>query len=580
MIKQNILIVDDEPINLSIVAEILSQKYSIRVATNGRTALDIINKEKPDLILLDIMMPDMDGYEVAYQLKHNKSTSDIPIIFLTAKSDSENIVKGFKEGAVDYISKPFAKEELLARVHNHLQINKLKNALTIALLDVQKKVTELDILNSDLSSNKAFLQSILDYTSHAIIATTKDGVITLFNQVAEKLLGYTSQELVGKETPFLFHDKAQVEQRAKELSEELNEKVEVGFDVFTKKSKLGLKNKDEWIYIAKDEKKIAVNISISVLRDSNGEIDGYIGIAENITEQKKIDKQIKDYINLIDENVITSTTNLNGNIIYASKAFCEISGYTKEELLGKNHRIVRHPDMDKSVYKNLWATISSDEAWQGEIKNRKKDGDFYWVEVKVYPIYDINGKKIGYTGIRQDITDKKKIEEISITDELTKLYNRRYFNEVFAQELNRAKRDGKNIAFLMLDVDHFKLYNDTYGHQNGDLVLSKIGEVLNSCSKRAGDFAFRLGGEEFGMVFSEPTIEEAMTFANSVRESIKKLNMQHSRNSASDVVTASSGLVFIDSHNDLDVNQLYKKADDNLYRAKELGRDRVESSFE
>lgn len=445
---------------------------------------------------------------------------------------------------------------------------------------MQKKVTELDILNSDLSSNKAFLQSILDYTSHAIIATTKDGVITLFNQAAEKLLGYTSQELVSKETPFLFHDKAQVEQRAKELSEELNEKVEVGFDVFTKKSKLGLKNKDEWIYITKDGNRLIVNLSISALEDSNGEIDGYIGIAEDITQKKKIDKQIKDYINLIDENIITSTTDLSGTIIYTSKAFCEISGYTKEELLGKNHRIVRHPDMDKSVYKNLWATISSDEAWQGEIKNRKKDGGFYWVEVKVYPIYDINGKKIGYTGIRQNITDKKKIEEISITDELTKLYNRRYFNEIFVQELNRAKRDGKSIVFLMLDVDHFKLYNDTYGHQNGDSVLSKIGEVLSLASKRAGDFAFRLGGEEFGMIFSEPTIEEAMTFANSVRESIKKLNMQHSRNSASDVVTASSGLVFIDSHNDLDVNQLYKKADDNLYRAKELGRDRVESSFE
>lgn len=144
MKKQSILIVDDESSNISVLVEILNEKYNILVATDGATALEILNSgESIDIILLDIMMPEMDGYEVASELKHNKNGAQIPFIFLTAKSDKESIVRGFKEGAVDYISKPFQKEELLARLNTHLQVHKLQNDLSKAFTELQNAYDEI-----------------------------------------------------------------------------------------------------------------------------------------------------------------------------------------------------------------------------------------------------------------------------------------------------------------------------------------------------------------------------------------------------------------------------------------------------
>ena len=120
-------------------------------------------------------MPEMDGYEVAYKLKHSSLTSHIPFIFLTSKTDSASIVKGFREGAVDYISKPFAKEELLVRIKNHLQAYKLKKALSNAMGELNHKVAELDTINEELSHNKNFLESILEYSTHAVVTTDTDG---------------------------------------------------------------------------------------------------------------------------------------------------------------------------------------------------------------------------------------------------------------------------------------------------------------------------------------------------------------------------------------------------------------------
>ena len=175
----------------------------------------------------------------------------------------------------------------------------------------------------------------------------------------------------------------------------------------------------------------------------------------------------------------------------------------------------------------------------------------------------------------QDITDKKRIEEISLHDELTKLYNRRHFNQVLHNELNRAKRDKKALSFMMLDVDYFKFYNDTYGHQEGDKVLCKISKVLNSFCKRAGDFAFRLGGEEFGILFSELSQKEAEIFANVIRKAIENLKIPHEKNIISNVVTISIGLLTILYNEEITEIEIYKKADDLLYKAKETGRNKV-----
>jgi len=134
----------------------------------------------------------------------------------------------------------------------------------------------------------------------------------------------------------------------------------------------------------------------------------------------KLDQEEAKIINLneqlrekIDRYIITSTTNLSGKIINVSHAFCEISGYSKDELLGKSHNIVRHPDMSSSVFRDLWETIQFGRTWRGEVKNLKKDGSFYWVDAIIEPDKDENGEIVSYTAIRQDITAKKALEELN-----------------------------------------------------------------------------------------------------------------------------------------------------------------------
>lgn len=290
---------------------------------------------------------------------------------------------------------------------------------------------------------------------------------------------------------------------------------------------------------------------------------------------RKINQKMEEYIHIVDENVLTSSTDLHGNIIYVSQAFCKVSGYEKEDLLGKNHNIIRHPDMPKELFVDLWETITSNQTWQGEIKNKKSDGGFYWVHATITPTFDYAGKKVGYTAIRHDISNKKIIEEISITDGLTSIFNRRHFNDLFPKYINSAKRQDELLCFLIMDVDHFKQYNDTYGHQMGDEVLKSIANVLKTTLKRADDYCFRLGGEEFGVLFKAQNKENALLYANEIREAIEALHIEHTGNSASAYVTASMGLFCNEVQSMDNEDEIFKTADDLLYKAKESGRNKV-----
>ena len=285
--------------------------------------------------------------------------------------------------------------------------------------------------------------------------------------------------------------------------------------------------------------------------------------------------KIKRYADLINKNVIISSTDLEGNITFASDALVKTCGYSKEELIGKNHNIMRHPDTPKEIHEDLWKCIKEDKVWNGEIKNRKKDGGYFWIKVSISPDYDDKGKKIGYTAIKENITDRKIIEEISIRDGLTNIYNRRHFNEIFPKLINSTRRKGELVSFLLMDIDHFKQYNDNYGHQMGDNVLISFAQCLKNSIKRADDYAFRLGGEEFGIIFKCETKEKAVEFADRLRQNIEDLQITHAFNGVSQFITASIGLVCKNANDISDMDEIYKEADDLLYKAKEEGRNRV-----
>ena len=292
-------------------------------------------------------------------------------------------------------------------------------------------------------------------------------------------------------------------------------------------------------------------------------------------ELKDSKNKMQEYIKLVDQNIITSSTDIKGYITHVSEAFCRISGYTKEELIGKNHNIIRHPDVPAATFKEMWEMLKQNKPWSGEIKNKKRNGDFYWVSAIIYPNFDTHGNKVGYTGIRQNITDRKYIEEISITDGLTNIFNRRHFNDIFPKMINSAKRHNDLVAFIILDIDSFKQYNDTYGHQMGDNVLIKIANSIKQTLKRADDHCFRLGGEEFAIIFKVDLFGQAVTFANTIKNNIKNLKIEHKNNATGDYITASIGLVCKKAEDIKDDDTIYKEADDLLYEAKNQGRDKV-----
>ncbi|MGB5866581.1 MAG: diguanylate cyclase [Arcobacteraceae bacterium] len=276
---------------------------------------------------------------------------------------------------------------------------------------------------------------------------------------------------------------------------------------------------------------------------------------------------LNKYVNIVNKYVTTSSTDLEGRITQVSEAFCRISGYSKEELIGRTHNIVKHEDMDPKVYEDLWETITTDQKWVGEIKNKKKNGEEYWVLANIEPTYSSSGKKIGYTSIRQEITDKKRVEKLSVTDKLTQLYNRVRLEEIFMVEIAKFHRYHTCFSVILIDIDFFKQVNDTYGHNVGDVFLRELSDLLRS-SIRIDDVVGRWGGEEFIILSNNYSIEGVMRFAEKIRKTIE----EHTFSTVGHK-TASIGVSILNKE-DTQESVVYR-ADKSLYQAKKLGRNRV-----
>lgn len=262
MMGKKVLIVDDSLTNLTIISDILHDNGIIPITETDGTKIEKILEDNKDisLLLLDIIMPKIDGYEICKNLKEDIRFKDIPVILLTGLESNENKLKGFESGAIDYITKPFNQKEILARVNTHIELFQNRKKLNSKIYDKDKRISEL-----------------LEY---------------------------------------------------------------------------------------------------------------------------------------IDRYIIYSQTDLKGNITHVSQAFCDVSQFNKYELLGKPHNIVRHPDMPPAAFKNLWDTIQKGKTWEGRVKNRKKDGSFYWVYSRVSPQKDEHENIISYTSVRQDITQQIRAEEL------------------------------------------------------------------------------------------------------------------------------------------------------------------------
>jgi diguanylate cyclase (GGDEF)-like protein/PAS domain S-box-containing protein len=300
-----------------------------------------------------------------------------------------------------------------------------------------------------------------------------------------------------------------------------------------------------------------------------------------------VEQQLRLYAKVI-ENTLQAIiiTDASGKIVFANEAFVKQTGYALEELKGQTPRILKSGKQDNQFYNELWSTLLEAGQWQGELWNRDKHGRLYYEILNISVIRDELGTLTNFVAISSDITTHKleneKLEEVNVMlqqlssiDGLTSIANRRYFDESLEREWRRAIRKKTELSLVMIDIDHFKSFNDTYGHLSGDECIKSVAQVLNSSVNRPGDLAARFGGEEFVVMLPDTEPDGALKVARLIRDTIEALQITHGGSPDNKYVTVSLGVATISPELKNDSKELVFAADQALYEAKENGRNRV-----
>lgn len=413
-----ILIVDDTPANIDVLRRMLEMEgYRISAAPSGIVALKIASRLKPALILLDVMMPGLSGYETCQRLRENPDTASTPIIFVTAKGDVEDVVCGFDAGANDYIAKPFRREEVLARVQTHLALYRR---------------------NQELKEQGDRLRAIVNNVADGILIFDSQGRIRFLNPAAEYQLGSHGGSLLGAD-------------------------LECVMDV---------------------------------------------AHAQRYREA-------------------------------ALQAHPDFHGYREVTLLRRN-------------------------------------GDSLLVDMAVSPA---SAGEPMFVGIFRDASERRGAEEclrqLALTDALTNVGNRRFFDMKLDEATRSHRKGGCGLALMLIDVDHFKAYNDHYGHQAGDDCLREIAAQLRRIASLPGAMVARYGGEEFATLISHADWCRAEDVAKALVTHIAERGLAHAASETAPVVTVSVG-VACSGPDDIeeDGGRLLARADKALYTAKRNGRNR------
>lgn len=332
--------------------------------------------------------------------------------------------------------------------------------------------------------------------------------------------------------------------------------------------------------IKDDGQIVCVELFLAPIRANNGTVTGMFGTCQDVTERKQAEEALSNLNQeliekqfAIDQAVIVAITDVKGRITYANDNFCRISGYTRDELLGENHRILNSGIHSKSVFTDMYRQIATGQVWRGELCNKAKDGSHYWVDTIVVPQLGPHGKPIAYMAIRIDISARKLAEEkisyMASHDALTGIGNRVVLHEKLEEALARLRFSQGTFSIFILDLDGFKYINDTLGHAAGDDLLKQLAHRLNS-SLHESDILTRLGGDEFAIIQNgqpnqrEAAIELAVKLLEIVSSSF---NLDGHRVS----VGTSIGIALA-PEDGVDSGELLKKADLALYRVKAEGR--------
>ncbi|AXX90410.1 response regulator receiver protein [Arcobacter suis] len=446
----NILIIEDSSSMIKIIDTIFKDKgFNTFLSTTLKDAREKINSIKIDYVILDINLPDGNGYELIKEL----SSSLVKIIVLTSQTDSQLREISYQKGIIDFINKDKNFIYKIFEIPNLIKQLEKNRTKTILIIDDSFVVKEQ---LKDIFENRNYSVLIASNTTEALnlINTNKIHLMLL----------------------------------------DLELEKENGFDFLLKNRKVIL-----------DELKIKVmiitgNISSTILRDAFRlgvrdiikkpyvieelilKTDMFINDKDNENESEAKTQLLKQYKNAVDRSFIVSKTDDNGIITYINEAFCKISGYKEEELLGKSHNIVRHKDMPSSTFKDMWKTIKElKKPWMGTIKNRKKDGSDYWVQTIINPILDENNNVIEYIGIRTDITEIEKAKQ-----QLKEQYNisQNNFQEIMnLSKLYENAMDESNIILRVNQLGNITYVNEKFYTISGYTQEELIGKPYDNIER-------------------------------------------------------------------------------------------------
>lgn len=406
--------------------------------------------------------------------------------------------------------------------------------------------------------NVDILKSIVKFSPMSIVMLDLHGKVLMLNHSAEAMFGWKETEIVNKPYP-IFYEEGGQSPLLSMIKEEIIDNKEA---VFKRRSGLF----------------IDINYSSIHLYNNDGVFVGILATLKDISKRKKAElelkqslKKLEDIKFALDQSSIIAITDPRGIIRYVNDKFCEISKYSRQELLGQNHRIVNAGYHSKAFFAEMWKTISAGKVWSDEVKNRAKDGSTYWVQTTIVPFLNENGKPYQYVSIRTDISERKKAEEkikyLAYYDELTSLPNRRLFKERLVEELEKAKSSKEQIAVLCLGLDRFRLVNDTFGHRYGDLLLKEVANRLKEVL-RPGDVIARYGGDEFFIYLKNVDTELIKVIA---KNCIKSMEMAFRIDRKEHVTTCSIG-ISVFPHDGETFEDLVQKADIAINRVKDHGK--------
>ncbi len=450
---------------------------------------------------------------------------------------------------------------------------------------IDTKIRLRDVLRAreqlfrDLEQSEARMRSVLQTIPSPVWLKNLEGVYLSCNAEFERFFNATEKHIIGKtDFDLTTPEAAALFQAADQQVIKLGETVRI----------------ERWVTYASDQHRAFMSIVKLPVRDSAGTMTGILGIAHDMTEKKQAEDRLNGLM-AYKEAIVTNAP--IGLAVYAADrhcneanpAYCEIFGYTEAELIGKTSRILFRDDAGFEEFgRKIWSIVARGGTYTADLPMRRHDGSEIWARTVVHLI-DIKRPDLGVIVIVTDITAQKTLEldlqhsnaelqnltgrlqAMARTDPLTELANRRAFIEAAEIEFLRCKRFKSAASVLLIDIDHFKKVNDTYGHEIGDRGLVALASTLKGIA-RATDMPARFGGEEFVMLLSGTDGPGAVELAERIRGEVAALSIPSGRDHFG--MTVSIGVASFEAADDA-WSEALARADAAMYRAKALGRNRV-----